>query len=118
MRMLILLLASVLLFSPLTADRLQGLEAVAKALGATGLKSIEIQGGGTVFQVGQSLHGGHGLAAVQRAELHARGELRHGVAARRHPAHARARAAQGRRPVRARRAHGGRSSSAATTPGT
>ena len=105
MRTLILLLASVLLFSPITADAQDSraaLEAVAKALGATGLKSIEIQGGGTVFQVGQSLHRGHGLAAVQRAELHARGELRHGLAPGRDRSHAGAGAAQGGRPVRSR----------------
>jgi len=57
MRTLMLLLASVLLFSPITADAQDSrvaLEAVSKALGATDLKSIEIQGGGTVFQVGQS----------------------------------------------------------------
>ena len=57
MRTLIFLLASVLLFSPITADAQDSraaLEAVAKALGATDLKSIEIQGGGTFFQVGQS----------------------------------------------------------------
>jgi glyoxylase-like metal-dependent hydrolase (beta-lactamase superfamily II) len=61
MRTLILLLVSVLLFSPLTAgaqDSRAALEAVSKALGATGLKSIEIQGGGTVFQVGQSYTAG------------------------------------------------------------
>ena len=61
MRTLILLLTSVLLFSPITADAQDNraaLEAVAKALGATGLKSIEIQGGGTVFQVGQAYTAG------------------------------------------------------------
>jgi glyoxylase-like metal-dependent hydrolase (beta-lactamase superfamily II) len=55
------LLASVLLFSPIIAaaqDSRAALEAVSKALGATGLKSIEIQGGGTVFQVGQSYTAG------------------------------------------------------------
>jgi hypothetical protein len=57
MRTLILLLTGVLLFSPITADAQDSraaLEAVAKALGATGLKSIEIQGGGTFFWAGQS----------------------------------------------------------------
>ena len=61
MRTLILVLTSVLLLSPFTADA-QGdrpaLEAVAKALGATGLKSIEIQGGGTFFWAGQSYTAG------------------------------------------------------------
>jgi hypothetical protein len=61
MRTLIFLLASVLLFSPITSDAQDSraaLEAVSKALGATDLKSIEIQGGGTVFQVGQSYTAG------------------------------------------------------------
>src|SRR5947207_329297 len=53
MRRLIFLLTAVLLLAPLTANA-QGLDAVAKALGATGLKSIEIQGSGTAFQVGQA----------------------------------------------------------------
>jgi len=49
------------LFSPITADAQDSraaLEAVSKALGATGLKSIEIQGGGTFFWVGQSYTAG------------------------------------------------------------
>src|SRR5262245_45502223 len=61
MRTLIFLLTSVLLFSPLTADAQDNraaLEAAAKALGATGLKSIEIQGGGTFFWFGQSYSAG------------------------------------------------------------
>lgn len=61
MRTLLFLLTSVLLFSPIAADAQDSraaLEAVAKALGATGLKSIEIQGGGAVFQVGQSYTAG------------------------------------------------------------
>ena len=61
MRTLILLLTAALLFSPITAgaqDNRAALEAVSQALGATGLKSIEIQGGGTVFQVGQSYTAG------------------------------------------------------------
>jgi glyoxylase-like metal-dependent hydrolase (beta-lactamase superfamily II) len=61
MRTLICLVTSLLVFSPLAAgaqDGRAGLEAVAKALGATGLKSIEIQGGGAVFQVGQSYTAG------------------------------------------------------------
>jgi glyoxylase-like metal-dependent hydrolase (beta-lactamase superfamily II) len=61
MRTAILLVTSLLVFSPLAAtaqDGRAGLEAVAKALGATGLKSIEIQGGGAVFQVGQSYSAG------------------------------------------------------------
>src|SRR5688572_30740506 len=61
MRTLILLLTSVLLLSPITAhaqDSRAALEAVEKALGATNLKSIEIQGGGAVFQVGQAYTAG------------------------------------------------------------
>jgi glyoxylase-like metal-dependent hydrolase (beta-lactamase superfamily II) len=61
MRMLICLLAAVLLFSPLGADAQDNraaLETVAKALGATGLKSIEIQGGGTFLWAGQSYNAG------------------------------------------------------------
>ncbi len=57
MRSLVLLLTAVLLLSPATGyaqDGRAALEAAAKALGASGLKSIEIQGSGTVFQVGQS----------------------------------------------------------------
>ena len=57
MRSLVLLLTAILLFSPVTAQAQDGraaLEAVAKALGADTLKSIEFQGGGTMFQVGQS----------------------------------------------------------------
>src|ERR1700752_5002522 len=57
MRILTMLFIAVLSLAPLTADAQDGratLEAAAKALGATGLKSIEIQGSGTVFQVGQS----------------------------------------------------------------
>jgi glyoxylase-like metal-dependent hydrolase (beta-lactamase superfamily II) len=57
MRMLGVLLTAVLLCSPYPAQAQDGraaLEAAAKALGATGLKSIEIQGGGVLFQVGQS----------------------------------------------------------------
>jgi glyoxylase-like metal-dependent hydrolase (beta-lactamase superfamily II) len=53
MRTLIPLLASVLLFAPIAADA-QGLDAVARALGATNLKTLEIQGSGTIFQVGQA----------------------------------------------------------------
>ena len=58
MRTLIFLLASVLLFSPITADAQDSraaLEAVSKALGATDLKSIEIQGGGTVSRSGRAI---------------------------------------------------------------
>ncbi len=57
MRALVPLLTAVLLLSPITAhtqDSRAALEAVAKALGATSLKSIEIQGSGVTFQVGQS----------------------------------------------------------------
>jgi len=60
MRTLIILLALVLLFLPIVADAQDraALEAVAKALGATNLKSIEIQGGGTFFWVGQAYTAG------------------------------------------------------------
>jgi glyoxylase-like metal-dependent hydrolase (beta-lactamase superfamily II) len=57
MRTLLPLLTVTLLLSPVTAyaqDSRAALEAVAKALGATSLKSIEIQGSGVTFQVGQS----------------------------------------------------------------
>jgi glyoxylase-like metal-dependent hydrolase (beta-lactamase superfamily II) len=57
MRTLVLLLAAGLVLSPITAhtqDSRAALETVQKALGATGLKSIEIQGNGVTFQVGQS----------------------------------------------------------------
>ena len=53
MRTLIPLLAAVLLCAPIAADA-QGLDAVARALGATNLKTLEIQGSGTIFQVGQA----------------------------------------------------------------
>src|SRR5215470_280511 len=61
MRTLIVLLTSILMASPLTAhaqDNRAALETVEKALGATGLKSIEIQGGGTFFWAGQSYTAG------------------------------------------------------------
>jgi len=61
MRTLIFLLASVLLFSPIIAgaqDSRAGLEAAAKALGATDVKSLEVQGGGTFFWAGQSYTAG------------------------------------------------------------
>ena len=57
MRTLVLLLTVGLTLSPITAhsqDSRATLEAAQKALGATGLKSIEIQGNGVTFQVGQS----------------------------------------------------------------
>jgi glyoxylase-like metal-dependent hydrolase (beta-lactamase superfamily II) len=57
MRILVMLSTLALLMSPIGAaaqDGRAGIEAVANALGATNLKSIEIQGGGTMFQVGQS----------------------------------------------------------------
>ena len=57
MRASTLLLSAILWFSPLTADA-QGLDAVAKALGATNLQSIEIQGGGSFFWVGQAYTAG------------------------------------------------------------
>jgi len=61
MRTLIFLLASVLLFSLIIAGA-QGsraaLEAAAKALGATDVKSLEVQGGGTFFWAGQSYTAG------------------------------------------------------------
>jgi glyoxylase-like metal-dependent hydrolase (beta-lactamase superfamily II) len=55
------LLTAVLLLSPITAhaqDSRAALEAVAKALGATSLRSIEYRGGGTMFQVGQAYSAG------------------------------------------------------------
>jgi glyoxylase-like metal-dependent hydrolase (beta-lactamase superfamily II) len=61
MRTLISLLAAVLLFSPISADAQDSraaLETVAKALGATGLKSIEFQGGGSFYWAGQSYNAG------------------------------------------------------------
>ncbi|PWU24819.1 MAG: MBL fold metallo-hydrolase [Candidatus Rokuibacteriota bacterium] len=61
MRTLTVLLTSVLLFSPFTADAQDNraaLEAAAKALGATGLKSIEIRGAGAFFWFGQSFTAG------------------------------------------------------------
>src|SRR3989454_5814309 len=61
MRILVSLLTAVLLLSPIGADAQDSraaLETVAKALGATGLKSIEIQGGGTFFWAGQSYNAG------------------------------------------------------------
>ncbi len=57
MRTFVSLLAAVLLLFPVAAqaqDSRAALESVAKALGATNLKSIEIQGSGVTFQVGQS----------------------------------------------------------------
>ena len=53
MQTLIPLLALALLCVPIAADA-QGVDAVAKALGATNLKTLEIQGSGTIFQVGQA----------------------------------------------------------------
>src|SRR5262245_61818489 len=53
MRMLIALLTTVLVFSPIAANA-QGLDVAAKALGADNLKSIEFQGGGTFFLAGQA----------------------------------------------------------------
>ena len=61
MRILVSLLTAVLLLSPIGADAQDNraaLETVAKALGATGLKSIEFQGGGTFFWAGQSYNAG------------------------------------------------------------
>ena len=105
MRTLIFLLASVLLFSPITADAQDSraaLEAVSKALGATDLKSIEIQGGGTVFQVGQSYTAGTAWPQFNVRSFTRARELRHGLAPGRHLAYAGAGAAQGGRPVRSR----------------
>jgi hypothetical protein len=53
MRTLAPLLTAVLLLSPV-AGQAQTLQDVATALGAANLKSIEIQGSGVTFQVGQS----------------------------------------------------------------
>src|SRR5499426_772045 len=58
MRTLMCLLTAVLLLSPFGADAQDNLETVAKALGAPGLKSIEIQGGGSFFWAGQSYNAG------------------------------------------------------------
>ena len=61
MRILVSLLTAVLLLLPIGADAQDSraaLETVAKALGATGLKSIEFQGGGTFFWAGQSYNAG------------------------------------------------------------
>ena len=61
MRTLVSLLTAVLLLWPFGAgaqDNRAALETVAKALGATGLKSIEIQGGGSFFWAGQSYNAG------------------------------------------------------------
>ena len=61
MRTLVSLLTAVLLFWPFGADAQDNraaLETVAKALGAPGLKSIEIQGGGSFFMAGQSYNAG------------------------------------------------------------
>jgi glyoxylase-like metal-dependent hydrolase (beta-lactamase superfamily II) len=55
MRTLVLLLASLFVFSPLTGaaqDSRAAIEAVAKALGGE-VKSLEVRGGGTFFWVGQ-----------------------------------------------------------------
>ncbi len=57
MRTLACLVTAALLCSPIAAHAQDGraaLEAVAQTLGAANLKSIEIQGGGTMFQAGQS----------------------------------------------------------------
>ena len=56
MRVLMTLLTAVLVLSPLSGHAQEGaaLEAAAKALGATDLKSIEIQGSGSFLWAGQS----------------------------------------------------------------
>ena len=57
MRTLVVLLTAGLLLAPFSAEAQDGratLEAAAKALGATDLKSIEIQGGGVFSRAGQS----------------------------------------------------------------
>src|SRR5262247_2559268 len=58
MRTLMCLLTAVLLLSPFGADAQDNLETVAKALGAPGLKSMEMQGGGSFFWAGQSYNAG------------------------------------------------------------
>jgi glyoxylase-like metal-dependent hydrolase (beta-lactamase superfamily II) len=61
MRALILVLTAVLTLSPIVAgaqDSRAALEAVDKALGGSGLKSIEIQGGGSFFWAGQAYTAG------------------------------------------------------------
>jgi len=57
MRALNLLLTPLLLLAPIVASA-QGLDAVAKALGATNVTSIEIEGSGVSYQVGQSYTAG------------------------------------------------------------
>ena len=57
MRALILLLTPLLSLAPIVASA-QGLDAVAQALGATNVKSIEIQGSGVSYQVGQAYTAG------------------------------------------------------------
>jgi glyoxylase-like metal-dependent hydrolase (beta-lactamase superfamily II) len=61
MRTLMFLLISVLLLSPIATDAQDSraaLQAVEKALGAGGLKALEIQGAGTFFWAGQSYTAG------------------------------------------------------------
>ena len=57
MRALFLLLTSVLFLSPMAANA-QGVDAVATALGAANVRSIEIQGSGVSYQVGQAYTAG------------------------------------------------------------
>ena len=57
MRALFLLLTSVLFLSPIAANA-QGVDAAAKALGAANVSSIEIQGSGVSYQVGQAYTAG------------------------------------------------------------
>src|SRR5678816_2474914 len=57
MRALFLLLTSVLFLSPIAANA-QGVDAVATALGAANVRSIEIQGSGVSYQVGQAYTAG------------------------------------------------------------
>ena len=81
-RSLGLITAIVLLLSTLAAsaqDARGVLDNVAKALGASTVKSIQYTGTGGAFAVGQSAV--PGLAGVQRQEPHAVGQLRHGLAA-------------------------------------
>jgi glyoxylase-like metal-dependent hydrolase (beta-lactamase superfamily II) len=57
MRKLLILLTVAMLCTPLAAGA-QSLDAVAKALGAGNVKSIEIQGSGSMYQVGQAYTAG------------------------------------------------------------
>src|SRR5215472_1328146 len=104
-----LITAIVLLAWPLAASvptAHADLNDVAKALGASSVKSIQYTGIGGVRGRAER-RAGAAVAGVQRQEPHALGELRHGVAARRAGAHAGA----GSSPLRWRTAHPRRAAS-------